>query len=74
MPNTHLHSSPLCRQKQRNIELKEILFIPSFAFSIAQLCKIKRRTTAIYRLADKTSKRRRVVKKNKEKRAAKNVD
>jgi hypothetical protein len=34
----------------------KILFIPSFAFSIAQLCKIKRRTTTIYRLAGRTTK------------------
>lgn len=48
-PNTRLHSPS---RSGKNVKLKKALFIPSFAFSIAQLCKIKRRTTAIYRLAD----------------------
>lgn len=37
--------------KPKNYEIKKTSF-PSFAFNIAQLCKVKRRTTAIYRLAE----------------------
>lgn len=65
IPNTLLNSSSWHCQKQRKIEFKKLLFIPSFTFNIAQLCKIKRQTTAIYRLAGGKEKKKSVKGKNK---------